>query len=74
MFRKLKEECGIFGMYSMKNEDELAQVIGAGLSSLQHRGEEACGIAVNSGGVVSYHKDVGLVSNVFKPHILDTLP
>ena len=74
MFRKLKEECGIFGMYSMQNEEELAQVICAGLSSLQHRGEEACGIAVNSGGVVSYHKDVGLVSNVFKPHILDTLP
>ena len=74
MFRKLKEECGIFGIYSMENETELASITCAGLSSLQHRGEEACGIAVNSGGVVSYHKDVGLVSNVFKPHIVDSLP
>ncbi len=74
MFRKLKEECGIFGIYSMENETELASITCAGLSSLQHRGEEACGIAVNSGGVVSYHKDVGLVSNVFKPHIIDSLP
>ena len=61
MFRKLKEECGIFGIYSMENETELASITCAVLSSLQHRGEEACGIAVNSGGVVSYHKDVGLV-------------
>ena len=74
MFRKLKEECGIFGIYSMENEAELANITAIGLSSLQHRGEEACGIAVNSGGVVSYHKDVGLVSSVFKPHIIDSLP
>lgn len=74
MFRKLKEECGIFGIYSMKNEEDLANLTCIGLSSLQHRGEEACGIAVNNGGVISYHKDVGLVSNVFKPHVLETLP
>lgn len=74
MFRKLREECGIFGIYSMKNEEDLANITCAGLSSLQHRGEEACGIAINNGGVISYHKDVGLVSNVFKPHVLETLP
>ncbi len=74
MFRKLKEECGIFGVYSMENEEELANITCIGLSSLQHRGEEACGIAINNGGIVSYHKDIGLVSSVFKPHILQTLP
>ena len=74
MFQKLKEECGIFGIYSMKNEEELANITCAGLSGLQHRGEESCGIAINNGGVISYHKDIGLVSNVFKPHVLQTLP
>lgn len=74
MFNKLKEECGIFGMYSMKNEEDLTGTTCIGLSSLQHRGEESCGIAINSGGVISYHKDVGLVSSVFKPHILQSLP
>ena len=74
MFHKLKEECGIFGVYAMQKEEELANLTYIGLSSLQHRGEEACGIAVNNGGVISYHKDVGLVSSVFKPHILQNLP
>ena len=42
MFSKIKEECGIFGIYAMENEEELAPTIGIGLSCLQHRGEESC--------------------------------
>ena len=74
MFNKLKEECGIFGMYSKNNKENVAYYTCLGLSSLQHRGEESCGIAVNDGGVVSYHKDLGLVSDVFTQANLEKLP
>jgi amidophosphoribosyltransferase len=69
MQRKLKEECGIFGIYSMDKEEDLASTMCIGLSALQHRGEESAGIAINNGGILSCTKDLGLVSDVFKPHI-----
>lgn len=74
MFKKLKEECGIFGIYANNSEESLAYNVCLGLSGLQHRGEESCGIAINNGGVISCHKDVGLVSDVFKAHIIDSMP
>lgn len=74
MFNKLKEECGVFGMYSMKNQENLAYYTCIGLASLQHRGEESCGIAINDGGIISYHKDVGLVADVFDQKTIDELP
>ena len=58
MFHKLKEECGIFGIYAKEKEENLAYYTWIGLSSLQHRGEESCGIAINEGGVITYHKDI----------------
>ena len=42
---KLGEECGVFGMYDMDGGD-VASSIYYGLFSLQHRGQESCGIAV----------------------------
>ncbi len=45
-----------------------------GLSALQHRGEESCGIAINREGIISYRKDLGLVSKVFPKHELEALP
>ena len=41
MFNKIKEECGVFGVYSKKPE-KLAYITCVGLSGLQHRGEESC--------------------------------
>lgn len=73
MFNKIKEECGVFGVYSRKPE-KLAYITCVGLSGLQHRGEENCGIAINTDGVISYHKDQGLVSEVFTNEVLDKLP
>ena len=73
MSENMKEECGIFGVYSKKPE-KLAYMTCVGLSGLQHRGEESCGIAVNTDGVISYHKDQGLVSEVFTNEVLDNLP
>lgn len=73
MFDNVKEECGVFGVYSKKPE-RLAYITCVGLSGLQHRGEESCGIAVNTDGVISYHKEPGLVSEVFTNEVLDNLP
>ena len=40
---------------------------------LQHRGQEACGIAVNDMGVIDLQKDVGLVPDVFEENDLKAL-
>lgn len=74
MFEKLKEECGIFGIYTKQQKDKLAYQTCIGLSGLQHRGEESCGIAINEDGIIDYHKDVGLVSDVFTNQVLESLP
>lgn len=74
MFSKIKEECGIFGIYSKDKDADLAPLTCVGLSCLQHRGEESCGIAVNDGGLIYCEKDIGLVADVFRPEILSKLP
>ncbi len=74
MSREINEECGVFGVYSKEAEDKLAYMIVVGLSALQHRGEESCGIAINRGGLISYIKDLGLVSKVFPKHVLESMP
>lgn len=59
------EECGIFGLYSETDIDtfSLSQF---GLFALQHRGQEACGIAVMKDNKINSIKDEGLVLDVFK--------
>ena len=42
----LKEECGVFGIYDLDNNQNAGRTVYYGLSALQHRGQEACGIAV----------------------------
>lgn len=69
----LHEECGVFGVY-VKKQNDVAFLTYNGLLALQHRGQESCGIAVNDCGVISYHKDMGLVNEVFSHKILDALP
>lgn len=70
---KLKEECGVFGMLHSEQTD-VSKYIYYGLSALQHRGQESAGIAVcdtnGPKGNISYHKDMGLVSEVFRPDTL----
>ena len=74
MFNKIKEECGVFGIYSMEKDEDVANITRIGLSCLQHRGEESCGIAVNDGGLVYCEKDIGLVNEVFTPEMMSKLP
>ena len=71
---KIKEECGIYGIYGIENNEDVVTPVCVGLSGLQHRGEESCGIAVNEDGVIHFHKDLGLVSDVFTKHIQNSLP
>ncbi len=65
---KLREECGVFGMYDFSGEN-VASSIYYGLFALQHRGQESCGIAVSDTRgpkkKVLSHKGMGLVNEVF---------
>lgn len=70
---KIKEECGVFGIYSNDEEIDVANETYMALYALQHRGQEACGIAVNDRGVIMSHKDNGLVPEVFNQMVLNHL-
>ena len=74
--QKLHEECGVFGAYSLSGAN-VSEIIYYGLSALQHRGQEACGIAVtDTAGSkidISYHKGLGLVNEVFSRDNLSAL-
>lgn len=63
----LKEECGVFGMFDLDGQDVSLDLY-YGLSALQHRGQESCGMALSdtSGpkGKVNCHKGLGLVNEV----------
>lgn len=73
---KLKEECGVFGMYDFDGND-VASTIYYGLYALQHRGQESCGIAVSDTqgpkGKTASYKDMGLLNEAFTPETLEGL-
>ena len=72
----IKEACGVFGIYNPHGEDAASSIY-YGLASLQHRGQESCGIAVcdttGPKGNMNVHKGMGLVQEVFKEHTLQEL-
>ena len=67
-----REECGVLGI-STPHGDGVAQLAFFGLFALQHRGQEAAGIAVSDGHRARVHKQPGLVSNVFTNDTLKPL-
>ena len=69
----IHEECGVFGVFSPRQED-VASLVYYGLFSLQHRGQESCGIVVNDDGVFTSHKGLGLVGEVFTQETLQKFP
>lgn len=69
---KPREECGVFGIYGPGLD--VAMLTYYGLYALQHRGQESAGIAVADGKTVHLQKDMGLVSEVFHPEKLNSLP
>jgi len=66
-----REECGVIGIFAP--EESVARMAYFGLFALQHRGQEAAGIAVSDGRRIRIHKGVGLVSQVFTPENLSDL-
>lgn len=63
-----REECGVFGVWAPG--EDVAKLTYYGLYALQHRGQEAAGIAVADGSQVLVFKDLGLVSQVFDEQTL----
>ncbi|QXD16612.1 amidophosphoribosyltransferase [Rhodocaloribacter litoris] len=67
--RRIKEYCGIFGIY---NADNAARHIYLGLHALQHRGQESAGIVTSTFDehrrrwVMPAHRGPGLVLDVFQ--------
>jgi len=73
IFDKLREECGVFGVFGHPDAAGLSYY---GLHALQHRGEESAGICtvdVSNNNQFNYHREMGLVKEVFTQPILDRL-
>jgi amidophosphoribosyltransferase len=69
---RLKEECGVFGIY---NNKDAAALTALGLHALQHRGQEGCGIVTFNGKNFYSERRLGLVGDNFtKGKVLEKLP
>jgi amidophosphoribosyltransferase len=66
-----KEACGVFGVYAPGQS--VAQLTYLGLFALQHRGQEAAGMAVSDGTEIMVVKEQGLVAAVFDDRTLAPL-
>ena len=71
MSRELHEECGVFAIY---NNNDAASLSYFGLHALQHRGQEAAGIAASDGEQIRCYKNKGLLAEVFNNEIMKELP
>jgi amidophosphoribosyltransferase len=66
-----KDACGVFGVWAPG--EDVAKLTYYGLYALQHRGQEAAGMAVSDGSTVVVYKELGLVAQVFDEPILGAL-
>ena len=66
-----KEACGVVGIYAPG--EPVSHLTYLALYALQHRGQEAAGMAVSDGIELTVVKDEGLVSNAFDDRTLRTL-
>ena len=58
----LRLECGVFGVW---NVEDAAAVVALGLHALQHRGQEACGMAAFDGQRFTTERHLGHVGEAF---------
>jgi len=65
-----KDECGVFGIYG---HSEAANLTYLGLYALQHRGQEAVGIATSDGARLQIHKALGYVADNFSETTINRL-
>ena len=68
--RQIHEECGVFGVFGVEKAASLTYY---GLHSLQHRGQEGCGIVSVDNRTFHRVKGEGLVTEVFNEDNLRTL-
>ena len=66
-----REECGVYGVWAPG--EEVSKLTYFGLFALQHRGQEAAGIAVGDDDRIVVFKDMGLVANIFDESTLSAL-
>jgi amidophosphoribosyltransferase len=67
-----QEECGVFAVYGAEDASVLTAL---GLHALQHRGQEACGIAAHDGSRFHIERYLGLVGKHFtSPDLAERLP
>lgn len=66
-----QDACGVFGVWAPG--EEVARLTYFGLYALQHRGQQAAGIATSDGNKLLVYKDIGLVSQVFDDAALSSL-
>ena len=66
-----REECGVFGVWAPG--EDVANLTYYGLYALQHRGQEAAGMAISDGRSTVVFKELGLVSQVFDEQTLSSL-
>ena len=58
---ELRDECGVFGIFSHDASVDIVEETYLSLYALQHRGQIGAGIAVNNGGKIIHHKDFGMI-------------
>lgn len=69
---KLREECGVFGVFGA---DAAAALVALGLHALQHRGQEAAGITSWDGQQFHSHRAMGHVAGNFdRDDVIRSLP
>ena len=68
--RQIHEECGVFGVFGVEKAASLTYY---GLHSLQHRGQEGCGIVSVDNRTFHRVKGEGLVTEVFNEDNLRAL-
>jgi amidophosphoribosyltransferase len=66
-----RDACGVFGVWAPG--EDVAKLTYFGLYALQHRGQEAAGMAVSDGSAVVVYKELGLVAQVFDESTLNAL-
>jgi amidophosphoribosyltransferase len=71
MMDKLKEECGVFGIF---NHEDAARLTYLGLYSMQHRGQESAGIVSSDGARLHAARGMGYVSEIFNQDQLSRVP
>src|SRR4029078_13077421 len=70
MMDKLKEECGVFGIF---NHEDAARLTYLGIYALQHRGQESAGMVSSDSHRLFPYRGMGHVNEIFKEEQIASL-